>query len=77
MFTLPEQLHQRYRTILWITFPDLHVIIYTIGFISKFKAMYPGGYTAQVTSLSPNATEKDVNDFFSHCGVVDHVEIIR
>ncbi|KAJ8750065.1 hypothetical protein K2173_013980 [Erythroxylum novogranatense] len=39
--------------------------------------MYPGGYTAEVTSLSPKATEKDVHDFFSHCGAVEHVEIIR
>uniref|UniRef100_A0A803QM72 RRM domain-containing protein n=1 Tax=Cannabis sativa TaxID=3483 RepID=A0A803QM72_CANSA len=36
-----------------------------------------GGYTAQVTCLSPNATEKDVYDFFSHCGTIEHVEIIR
>ncbi|KAL5582325.1 hypothetical protein UlMin_014767 [Ulmus minor] len=39
--------------------------------------MYPGGYTAEVTSLSPQATEKDVYDFFSHCGAVEHVEFIR
>ncbi|THG00568.1 binding partner of ACD11 1-like isoform X3 [Camellia sinensis] len=39
--------------------------------------MYPGGYTAEVTCLSPRATEKDVYDFFAHCGVVEHVEIIR
>ncbi|XP_022952460.1 binding partner of ACD11 1-like isoform X1 [Cucurbita moschata] len=39
--------------------------------------MYSGGYTAEVTSLSPKATENDVYDFFSHCGAVDHVEILR
>ena len=39
--------------------------------------MYPGGYTAEVTSLSPKATEQDVYDFFSHCGAVEHVEVIR
>lgn len=39
--------------------------------------MYPGGYTAEVTTLSPRATEKDVRDFFSHCGAIEHLEIIR
>ncbi|XP_062106670.1 binding partner of ACD11 1 isoform X1 [Humulus lupulus] len=39
--------------------------------------MHTGGYTAEVTCLSPNATEKDVYDFFSHCGAIEHVEIIR
>ncbi|XP_059670313.1 binding partner of ACD11 1-like isoform X2 [Cornus florida] len=39
--------------------------------------MYPGGYTAEVTTLSPRATEKDVYDFFAYCGAIDHVEIIR
>ncbi|KAL6143442.1 hypothetical protein ACLB2K_054137 [Fragaria x ananassa] len=39
--------------------------------------MYPGGYSVEVTSLSPKATEKDVYDFFSHCGAVEHVEIMR
>ncbi|CAK9186115.1 unnamed protein product [Ilex paraguariensis] len=39
--------------------------------------MYPGSYTAEVTSLSPKATEKDVYDFFSYCGEIEHVEIIR
>ncbi|KAF3444775.1 hypothetical protein FNV43_RR14468 [Rhamnella rubrinervis] len=39
--------------------------------------MYPGGYTAEVTSLSPKATEKDVHDFFAYCGTIEHVEIIR
>ena len=28
--------------------------------------MYLGGYTAEITSLSPKAIEKDVHDFFSH-----------
>ncbi|CAH9113409.1 unnamed protein product [Cuscuta epithymum] len=39
--------------------------------------MSPGGYTAEVTSLSPIATEKDINDFFALCGKIDHVEIVR
>lgn len=39
--------------------------------------MYPGGYTAEVTCLSPKATEKDVYDFFIHCGMIEHLEIIR
>ncbi|KAI5679062.1 hypothetical protein M9H77_10012 [Catharanthus roseus] len=39
--------------------------------------MNPGGYTAEVTSLSPNATEKDVHNFFAFCGAIEHVEIVR
>lgn len=39
--------------------------------------MYPGGYTAEVTCLSPTATEKDISEFFSHCGEVEHLDIIR
>lgn len=39
--------------------------------------MSPGGFTAEVTGLSPRATETDVHDFFRNCGVVEHVEIIR
>ncbi|XP_022850633.1 binding partner of ACD11 1-like isoform X1 [Olea europaea var. sylvestris] len=39
--------------------------------------MSSSGFTAEVTSLSPSATEKDVHDFFSFCGAVQHVEIIR
>ncbi|XP_059452327.1 binding partner of ACD11 1-like isoform X1 [Corylus avellana] len=38
--------------------------------------MYPG-YTAEVTSLSPKATEKDVYDFFAYCGAIEQVEIFR
>lgn len=41
------------------------------------KQMYPGGYTVEVTCLSPNATEKEVYDFFSHCGAIEYVEILR
>ncbi|XP_010517690.1 PREDICTED: binding partner of ACD11 1-like [Camelina sativa] len=37
--------------------------------------MYPCGYVAEVTNLSPQATEKDVLSFFSHCGIVELVEI--
>lgn len=40
-------------------------------------SMYLGHYTAEVTSLSPKATEKDVYEFFSHCGEIEQVEIIR
>lgn len=43
----------------------------------NLNTMYPGGYTAEVTSLSPRATEKDVYDFFSHCGAIEHVEMVR
>ncbi|MED6221423.1 hypothetical protein PIB30_054483 [Stylosanthes scabra] len=39
--------------------------------------MYSGGYTAEVTSLSPRATEKDVHNFFTYCGIIENVEIIR
>ncbi|KAK6922043.1 RNA recognition motif domain [Dillenia turbinata] len=39
--------------------------------------MNPGGYTVEVTSLSPKATEKDVFDFFAFCGEIEHVEIVR
>ncbi|KAF8010034.1 hypothetical protein BT93_J0874 [Corymbia citriodora subsp. variegata] len=39
--------------------------------------MYPGGYTAEITNLSPRSTEKDVYDFFAHCGAVEYIEIIR
>ncbi|XP_071723130.1 binding partner of ACD11 1 [Rutidosis leptorrhynchoides] len=39
--------------------------------------MYPGGFIAEVTNLSPEATEKDLYDFFSHCGAVEHIEIVR
>ncbi|MFQ6659602.1 hypothetical protein Gotur_028446 [Gossypium turneri] len=39
--------------------------------------MYPGGYTAEITSLSPKATEKDLCDFFAYCGAIEHIEIIR
>ncbi|KAE8689284.1 hypothetical protein F3Y22_tig00110940pilonHSYRG00288 [Hibiscus syriacus] len=39
--------------------------------------MYHGGYTAEITSLSPKATEKDVVDFFAYCGSIQQVVIIR
>ncbi|MCL7047356.1 hypothetical protein MKW94_029695 [Papaver nudicaule] len=39
--------------------------------------MNPSGYTVEVTSLSPSATEKDVYDFFAFSGAIEHVEIIR
>ncbi|GAA0164437.1 hypothetical protein LIER_20076 [Lithospermum erythrorhizon] len=39
--------------------------------------MSPVGYTAEVVGLSPKATEKDVYDFFSHCGAIDHLEVLE
>ncbi|KAK8586855.1 hypothetical protein V6N12_021379 [Hibiscus sabdariffa] len=45
--------------------------------LSRLKTMYPGGYTAEITTLSPKVTEKDLRDFFSYCGAIEHVEIIR
>lgn len=35
------------------------------------------GHTVEVTNLSPNATERDVYNFFSFSGEVEHVEIVR
>ncbi|PHT50600.1 hypothetical protein CQW23_10347 [Capsicum baccatum] len=35
------------------------------------------GYTAEVTSLSPKSTEKDVQEFFGFCGAIEHVEIVN
>ncbi|KAK4347778.1 hypothetical protein RND71_034117 [Anisodus tanguticus] len=39
--------------------------------------MYLGHCTAEVMSLSPKVTEKDVHEFCSHCGEIEQVEIIR
>ncbi|XP_027361915.1 binding partner of ACD11 1-like [Abrus precatorius] len=39
--------------------------------------MNSGGYTVEVTGLSPKATDKDVRDFFAFSGAIEHVEIIR
>ncbi|XP_021664917.1 binding partner of ACD11 1 isoform X1 [Hevea brasiliensis] len=39
--------------------------------------MNEGGYTVEVTGLSPKATEKDLHDFFSFSGAIEHVEIVR
>ncbi|XP_042441763.1 binding partner of ACD11 1-like [Zingiber officinale] len=39
--------------------------------------MSAGGYTVQVINLSPAATERDLYDFFSFSGAVEHIEIIR
>ncbi|CAI8591802.1 unnamed protein product [Vicia faba] len=39
--------------------------------------MYSGGYTAEVTNLSPRATENDVHNFFGYCGVIERVDVIR
>ncbi|XP_022968307.1 binding partner of ACD11 1-like isoform X2 [Cucurbita maxima] len=39
--------------------------------------MNPGGYTVEVTGLSPKATEKDILDFFAFSGAIELVEIVR
>ncbi|XP_027345827.1 binding partner of ACD11 1-like [Abrus precatorius] len=39
--------------------------------------MNSGGYTIEVTGLSPKATEKDVYDFFAFSGAIEYVEIVR
>jgi RNA recognition motif-containing protein len=39
--------------------------------------MYPGGYTAEITNLTPRATENDVQNFFEYCGVIERVDVIR
>jgi len=39
--------------------------------------MSSGGYTVEVTGLSPKVTDKDVRDFFAFSGVIESVEIIR
>ncbi|XP_039126084.1 binding partner of ACD11 1 [Dioscorea cayenensis subsp. rotundata] len=39
--------------------------------------MSSNGYIVEVTNLSPNATERDVYDFFSFSGAIEHIEIIR
>ncbi|KAL5724962.1 hypothetical protein ACHQM5_008162 [Ranunculus cassubicifolius] len=35
------------------------------------------GFTAEVTNLSPHATAKHVFNFFSPCGAIQYVEIVR
>uniref|UniRef100_A0A1D1YI95 Protein vip1 n=1 Tax=Anthurium amnicola TaxID=1678845 RepID=A0A1D1YI95_9ARAE len=39
--------------------------------------MNQSNHMVEVTNLSPNATERDVYNFFSFSGEVEHVEIIR
>ncbi|XAR56021.1 hypothetical protein NMG60_11036300 [Bertholletia excelsa] len=39
--------------------------------------MSPGGYSIEITGLSPQATENDVYDFFAFCGTIEHVDIVR
>ncbi|KAK7274785.1 hypothetical protein RIF29_15884 [Crotalaria pallida] len=41
------------------------------------KTMSSGGYSVEVTGLSPNASEKDVHDFFAFSGTIEHLEIVR
>lgn len=35
------------------------------------------GYAVEVSNLSPRATERDLYDFFSFSGAIEHIEIIR
>nr|GMD95904.1 binding partner of ACD11 1 [Ipomoea batatas] len=35
------------------------------------------GYTAEVTNLSPIATEKELHHFFALCGKIDRIQILR
>ncbi|XP_020089933.1 binding partner of ACD11 1-like [Ananas comosus] len=35
------------------------------------------GYTVEVTNLSGRVTERDLYDFFSFSGAIDHIELIR
>ncbi|KAJ0988339.1 hypothetical protein J5N97_006695 [Dioscorea zingiberensis] len=44
---------------------------------SLFMVMSSCGYIVEVTNLSSNATERDVYDFFSFSGAIEHIEIIR
>lgn len=39
--------------------------------------MSQGEFAIEVTGLSPKATEKDLFEFFSFCGSIDHLEIVR
>ncbi|KAL5741226.1 hypothetical protein ACOSP7_027958 [Xanthoceras sorbifolium] len=45
--------------------------------LRNFSTMGPCGFVAEVIGISPNAAEKDVHRFFSCCGELEHVEIIR
>lgn len=36
-----------------------------------------GGFSVEITGLSPHATEKDLYDFFAFSGAIEHVEIAR
>ncbi|KAH0433323.1 hypothetical protein IEQ34_027050 [Dendrobium chrysotoxum] len=51
---------------------DLHQEVKT-----PFKFMSENLYIVEVSNLSPNATERDLYDFFSFSGVIEHIEIIR
>ncbi|KAH7522896.1 hypothetical protein ACOSP7_018081 [Xanthoceras sorbifolium] len=39
--------------------------------------MNQGGHAIEVTGLSPKATEKDLQDFFSFSGAIERVDIVR
>ncbi|XP_020255579.1 binding partner of ACD11 1 isoform X3 [Asparagus officinalis] len=41
------------------------------------RIMSLDGYTVEVSNLSPRATERDLYDFFSFSGAIEHIEIIR
>nr|GMC95206.1 binding partner of ACD11 1-like isoform X1 [Ipomoea batatas] len=41
------------------------------------ESMIVENYTVEVTGLSPNASDKEVYEFFSYCGEIEHLEIIR
>ncbi|MQL71801.1 hypothetical protein Taro_004139 [Colocasia esculenta] len=42
-----------------------------------WRIMSHSDHVVEVTNLSPNATERDVYNFFSFSGEIEHVEIIR
>ncbi|XP_045830956.1 uncharacterized protein LOC123922266 [Trifolium pratense] len=55
---------------IWFRFSILRIF-------DHLTIMYPGGYTAAITNLSPRATESDVHNFFGYCGVIERVDVIR
>lgn len=38
---------------------------------------HQNGYGVEVTGLSPSVTEKDLIDFFSFSGSIEHIDIVR
>ncbi|KAI7995794.1 Binding partner of ACD11 1 [Camellia lanceoleosa] len=47
------------------------------NFFTDQKDMDSGAFTVEVIGLPPEATEKDVYDFFAFCGTIEHVDIVR